>query len=81
MSELACPPDHKFGPPIPSVSFKVNPQPVNGDAPFGVLLGYQHQSQDERLQGVGLDKDSAQLVPLMLSLARLSARATVQETN
>lgn len=61
-----------------SSEFLVNPQPVNGDASFGVLLGHQRQIQDERRQGVDLDHDAAQLLPLMLSLARLSARAMVQ---
>lgn len=81
MSELARAPVHDLGPSTHLVELKVNPQPVNGDASFGVVLGYQRQREDERRQGVGLDEDAAQLLPLMLSLARLSARAVVQGAN
>lgn len=61
--------------------FLANPRAVNGDASFGVLLGHQRQAQEESRQGVDLDEDAAQLLPLMLSLARLSARAAVQGAN
>lgn len=61
-----------------SCDFLADPQPVNGDASFGVLLGQQRQIQEESRQGFDLDEDAALLLPLMLSLARLSARARVQ---
>lgn len=64
-----------------SPDFLVNPQPVNGDASFGVPLGYQRHSRNEHRPGVGLDKDAPQLLPLMLSRARLSARAVVHGAN
>lgn len=53
------------------------PQPVHGDASFGRLLGRQRQLRDEHRQGLSLDAGDAQLLPLMLSLARISARAQV----
>lgn len=53
------------------------PQPVHGDASFGRLFGRQRQLRDEHRQGLSLDADDAQLLPLMLSLARISARAQV----
>ncbi|MFN3668136.1 MAG: hypothetical protein ACK4VY_02415 [Brevundimonas sp.] len=62
-------------------AFSVNPRPVSGDASSGVVLGYQRQREDERRQGVGLDEEAAQLLPLMLSLARVSARAVGQGAN
>ncbi len=54
------------------------PRPINGDASFGSLLGHQRQAQAELDQSDGLDEETAMLLPLMLSLARLSARALVQ---
>ena len=54
------------------------PRPIHGDASFGHLLNHQRQAQAEHLQCDGLDDETAELLPLMLSLARLSARAMVQ---
>lgn len=56
-----------------------DPRPVHGDASFSRLLDYQRQTQAEQCQQNGLDDDTAELLPLMLSLARLSARAHVLE--
>lgn len=54
-----------------------DPRPINGDASFGHLLTQQRQAVGEQLQGDGLDEQTADLLPLMMSLARLSARAEV----
>lgn len=54
------------------------PQPVGGDASFSGLLSHQRQAQAEQRQSQDLDEETACLLPLMLSLARLSARAMVQ---
>lgn len=54
------------------------PRPIHGDASFGSLLSHQRQAQADRDQSDGLDEETAALLPLMLSLARLSARAHVQ---
>lgn len=54
------------------------PRPIQGDASFGYLLTHQRRAQAEQRQCHGLDEETAALLPLLLSLARLSARATVQ---
>ena len=54
-----------------------NPRPIHGDASFSRLLDHQRQAHAEQCQQDGLDDDTAELLPLMLSLARLSARAHV----
>lgn len=54
-----------------------DPRPIHGDASFGHLLNHQRQAQVEQRQRDGLGDDTAELLPLMLSLARLSARAHV----
>lgn len=56
-----------------------DPRPIHGDASFSYLLNHQRRSQAEQRQQDGLDDDTAELLPLMLSLARLSARAHVLE--
>lgn len=54
-----------------------DPQPIRGDASFGRLLGRQRELDDQRHKGRHLDADDARLLPLMLSLARISARFQV----
>lgn len=54
-----------------------DPKPVQRDASFSRLLGHQRQLRDEHRRGRVLDADDAQLLPLMLSLARISARIQV----
>lgn len=53
------------------------PRPIQGDASFGHLLTHQRQVKSELGQCRGLDEEASELLPLMLSLARLSARAAV----
>jgi hypothetical protein len=53
------------------------PQPLRGDASFGRLLDHQRQLLDEHRRTRTLEDGDAQLLPLMLSLARISARAQV----
>ena len=54
-----------------------DPQAIHGDASFSRLLDHHRQAQADQRQQDGLDDDTAELLPLMLSLARLSARAHV----
>lgn len=72
MINLTTPSQAQVGDPPP-----YDPKPVHGDASFGRLLGRQRQLRDEHRQGLALDAGDAQLLPLMLSLARISARAQV----
>lgn len=53
------------------------PRPIHGDASFGSLLSHQRQAQAEHHLSNGLDDETAELLPLMLSLARITARAQV----
>lgn len=53
------------------------PRPIHGDASFGCLLSHQRQAQAEHGLSNGLDDETAELLPLMLSLARITARAEV----
>lgn len=69
----ALPPDS----PPQDAPASFDPQPIHGDASFGRLLGRQRQLRDERRRSRALDAGDAQLLPLMLSLARISARALV----
>lgn len=72
-------PIHDHAPPEPGHAWgSAGPQPVGGDASFSRLLGRQRQVHAEHLQSDGLNADAAELLPLMLSLARLSARAMIQ---
>jgi hypothetical protein len=72
-------PTRDHNPPEPGHAWGLaGPQPVDGDASFSRLLGRQRQVHAEHLQSDHLDADAAELLPLMLSLARLSARAMVQ---
>ncbi len=72
-----------YADPLPDAPFEPDgasafqPRPIHGDASFGHLLSQQRQAQAEHLQCDGLDDEVAQLLPLMLSLARISARAQV----
>ena len=80
--DRAPPCDHLIAPqPEQGLAWgSAGPQAVGGDASFSRLLGHQRQAQAEHRQSDGLDDDTAELLPLMLSLARLSARAMVQGT-
>jgi len=56
-----------------------DPQPIRGDASFGRLLSRRRELDDQRHKGRRLDADDARLLPLMLPLARISARASVRD--
>lgn len=64
--------------PEPDGASTFYPRPIHGDASLGHLWSHQRQAQAERRLSDGLNEETAELLPLMLSLARLSARAMVQ---
>lgn len=71
------PSDHQVRQPDGNAKPGFDPRPIQGDASFGHLLNHQRRSQAEQRHQDSLDDDAAELLPLMLSLARLSARAHV----
>lgn len=68
-------------PPRPDTPPAFEPKPVHGDASFGRLLSHQRKVHNEHRQSLGLDEGDAQLLPLMLSLARISARVEFMSQN
>jgi len=57
------------------------PRPIQGDASFGHLLTHQRRVKSELGRGRDLDEEASELLPLMLSLARLSARGAVMAVD